>query len=49
MRIKKIISVLDYYMLDENIISFLLLVGKKIDKILLHNLNNNSDESKKNT
>ncbi|MDO4536025.1 MAG: hypothetical protein Q4B63_09470 [Clostridium perfringens] len=47
MRIKKIISILDYYILDENIISLLSLIGKKIDKVFLHILSNNSNELKR--
>lgn len=46
MKIKKIISIVDYYILDENIIAFLSLVGKKIDKKFLHILNNNSNNLK---
>ena len=46
MKIKKIISTVDYYILDENIISFLSLVGRKIDKLFLHILSDNSNDLK---
>lgn len=46
MKIKKMISALDYYILDENIISFLSLVGREIDKLFLHILNDDSKDLK---